>query len=123
VRGFEHFVVSGPNLAETALASLSSKITLAGLAKCKSRRFWECLERPSKVYTVQYVASGRDLLRELQPSTTKKVVLFANPAFDLASTAMLAKAEDRSADAGSKSIRGSEERDVEDFSFGSLEGV
>ena len=74
-------------------------------------------------YDVQYVASGRDLLREIKPSTAKEVVLFANPDFDLASTAMLAKAEDRSSDAGSKSIRGSEKRDVEDWSFESLTGT
>ena len=77
----------------------------------------------AQTYDVQYVASGRDLLRELKPSTAKEVVLFANPDFDLASTAMLAKADDRSADAGSKSIRGSEKRDIEDWSFGSLEGT
>ena len=72
-------------------------------------------------YDVQYVASGRDLLRELKPSTAKEVVLFANPDFGLASTAMLAKGEHRSADAGS--IRGSEKREIEDWSFGSLEGT
>jgi CHAT domain-containing protein len=72
-------------------------------------------------YTVQYVASGRDLLRELKPSTAKEVILFANPDFRLTSTAMLAKADNRSADAGS--IRGSEKRDVEDWSFDSLEGT
>ena len=74
-------------------------------------------------YNVQYVASGRDLLRELKPSTAKEVVLFANPDFGLASTAMLAKAEDRSSDPNSKSIRGSEKREIEDWSFGSLEGT
>ena len=74
-------------------------------------------------YDVQYVASGRDLLRELKPSTAKEVVLFANPDFGLASTAMLAKADNRSADPGSKSIRGSEKRDVEDWSFESLDGT
>ena len=77
----------------------------------------------AQTYDVQYVASGRDLLRELKPSTAKEVVLFANPDFDLASTPMLAKADNRSADAGSKSIRGSEKRDIEDWSFGSLEGT
>ncbi len=72
-------------------------------------------------YSVQYVASGRDLLRELRPSTAKEIVLFANPDFDLASTAMLAKAVDRSPDGSS--IRGSEKRDVEDWSFESLTGT
>jgi uncharacterized small protein (DUF1192 family) len=70
---------------------------------------------------VQYVASGRDLLREPKPSTAKEVVLFANPDFNLGSAAMLVKAEDRSADADS--MRGSEKRDIEDWSFGSLTGT
>ena len=72
----------------------------------------------AQTYDVQYVASGRDLLREPKPSTAKEVVLFANPDFDLASTAMLAKADN-----GSGSIRGSEKRDVEDWSFESLTGT
>ena len=76
----------------------------------------------AQTYNVQYVASGRDLLRELKPSTAREVVLFANPDFGLASTAMLAKADNRSSDPGSKSIRGSEKRDIEDWSFESLDG-
>ena len=75
----------------------------------------------AQTYDVQYVASGRDLLRELKPSTAKEVVLFANPDFKLGSTAMLAKADHRSADANS--IRGGERGDIEDWSFGSLEGT
>ncbi len=77
----------------------------------------------AQTYDVQYVASGRDLLRELKPSTAREVILFANPDFDLVSTAMLAKADNRSSDPGSKSIRGSEKRDVEDWSFESLDGT
>ena len=73
-------------------------------------------------YDVQYVSSGRDLLREPKQSTAKDVVLFANPDFGLASAAMLAKADNVS-DPGSKSIRGSEKRDVEDWSFESLDGT
>jgi tetratricopeptide (TPR) repeat protein/CHAT domain-containing protein len=75
----------------------------------------------AQTYDVQYVASGRDLLRELKPSMGKEVVLFANPDFGLASTTILAKAEHRSADAGS--IRGSQKRDIEDWSFESLTGT
>jgi CHAT domain-containing protein len=74
-----------------------------------------------ETYDVQYVASGRDLLRELKPSTAKDVVLFANPDFGVASTLMLAKAEDRSADPAS--LRGSERADIEDWSFASLAGT
>jgi tetratricopeptide (TPR) repeat protein len=77
----------------------------------------------AQTYNVQYVASGRDLLREPKPSTAKEVVLFANPDFGLASTPRLTKAEDRSSDGASKSIRGSEKREIEDWSFGSLEGT
>ena len=77
----------------------------------------------AQAYSVQYVASGRDLLRELKRSTAKEVVLFANPDFGLASTPMLAKAEDRSSNGGSKSMRGSEKREIEDWSFESLTGT
>ena len=72
-------------------------------------------------YDVQYVASGRDLLRELKPSMAKEVVLFANPDFNLGSAAMLVKADNRSADPGP--IRGTEKRDIEDWSFASLDGT
>ena len=77
----------------------------------------------AQTYDIQYVASGRDLLRELKTSTAREVILFANPDFDLVSTAMLAKADDRSSGAGSKSIRGSEKREIEDWSFESLTGT
>jgi CHAT domain-containing protein len=77
----------------------------------------------AQTYDVQYVASGRDLLRELKPSTAKEVVLFANPDFGLASTPILAEADNGSSDPGAKSIRGSEKRDVEDWSFESLDGT
>ena len=74
-------------------------------------------------YDVQYVASGRDLLRELKPSTAREVVLFANPDFGLSSTTMLAKADNDSSGAGSKLIRGTEKRDIEDWSFENLAGT
>jgi tetratricopeptide (TPR) repeat protein len=74
-------------------------------------------------YDVQYVASGRDLLREPKPSAAKEVVLFANPDFDLASAPMLGKVDNSSSDLGSEAIRGSEKRDVEDWSFESLDGT
>ena len=74
-------------------------------------------------YDVQYVASGRDLLRELKPSTAREVVLFANPNFKLGSTVLLAKVDNGSSDPGPKRMRGSEKRDVEDWSFESLTGT
>jgi tetratricopeptide (TPR) repeat protein len=72
-------------------------------------------------FTVQYVTSGRDMLHQVKSSAAKEVVLFANPDFNLGSIPMLAKAEDHSTDAGL--IRGSERREIEDWSFGSLEGT
>ena len=75
----------------------------------------------AQTYNVQYVASGRDLLRQVTPSTVKEVVLFANPDFALASTPRLTKVDNRSADLGS--VRGSEKMEIEDWSFGSLEGT
>jgi CHAT domain-containing protein len=74
-------------------------------------------------YDVQYVASGRDLLREVKPSTAKEVILFANPDFDLASAAMLAKADDGSSDPAPESIARGERGEIEDWSFASLEGT
>jgi hypothetical protein len=77
----------------------------------------------AQTYDVQYLASGRDLLREFKPTTDKEVVLFANPDFDLASRSVLAQANNGSSDPGSKWMRGSEKRDVEDWSFESLGGT
>jgi len=74
-------------------------------------------------YSIQYVASGRDLLREPKPSTAKEVVLFANPDFDFGSATMLVKADTASSDPGSRSIRGNEKRDIEDWSFAPLGGT
>ena len=75
----------------------------------------------AQTYSIQYVASGRDLLRKLKHSTAREVVLFANPDFGLVSTPMLAKADNRSSDPGS--IRGGEKRAIEDWSFESLTGT
>jgi CHAT domain-containing protein len=77
----------------------------------------------AQTYDVQYVASGRDLLREFKPPTAREVVLFANPTFDLASPPVLAKADNGSSDLGSKSIRGNEKREIEDWSFEGLTGT
>ena len=110
-----------------ALPSQTKKIIISPDGQLNFISFATLLTRDqqflAQIYDVQYVASGRDLLRELKPSTVKEVMLFANPDFGLASTAMLAKAEHRSSDGGSKSIRGSEKREIEDWSFGSLEGT
>jgi tetratricopeptide (TPR) repeat protein len=77
-------------------------------------------------YDVQYVASGRDLLRELKPSTAKEVVLFANPDFNLGSTGLLAKSENGSSDPAATTA-GKKKRDladeIEHWRFGSLNGT
>jgi CHAT domain-containing protein len=106
-----------PNQTKTIIISPDGELNFISFATLltKDNKFL------AEKYDVQYVASGRDLLRELKPSIAKEVVLFANPDFNLGSTPMLAKAEHRSADAGS--IRGSEKRDIEDWSFEGLKGT
>jgi CHAT domain-containing protein len=74
-------------------------------------------------YSVQYVASGCDLLREVKPLRAREVVLFANPDFGLGSTPMLANTDKGSSRAESTLIRGSEKRDIEDWNFESLTGT
>ena len=77
----------------------------------------------AQIYDVQYVVSGRDLLRQTKPSPAKEVVLFANPDFNLALTPMLTNAVNGSSAPTQKSIGRGRRRDIEDWSFGSLEGT
>jgi CHAT domain-containing protein/Flp pilus assembly protein TadD len=111
---------------ERALPSQTKRIIISPDGQLNFVSFATLLTEDSKflaqTFNVQYVASGRDLLREPRPSTAKEVVLFANPDFDLASTAMLAKANNGSSDRASK-IRASEKKEMEDWSFESLEGT
>jgi CHAT domain-containing protein len=79
-------------------------------------------------YDMQYVASGRDLLREVPqpPSDRPTVVVFANPDFALAENLLPALADGAlpsiAVDAGS--VRGTEKRDLEDHnSFYPLPGT
>ena len=62
-------------------------------------------------YSIQYVTSGRDLLREPQPTQSKQVVVMANPKFDrdiqLASSDLPTE--------GSGVLRGAEKRDSRGF--------
>jgi CHAT domain-containing protein len=108
-----------PNQTKTIIISPDGALNFVSFATLltKDKQFL------AQTYSVQYVASGRDLLRELKPSTAKEVVLFANPNFKLGSTVLLAKADNGSSDPGPKRMRGSEKRDVEDWSFESLEGT
>jgi tetratricopeptide (TPR) repeat protein len=108
-----------------ALPSQAKKIIISPDGELNFISFATLLSKDKQVlaekYDFQYVASGRDLLRGIKPSTAKEVVLFANPNFDLTSAPMLANTDNHSAEAGS--IRGSERGDIDDWSFESLEGT
>jgi CHAT domain-containing protein len=71
-----------PNQTKRIIISPDGQLNFISLATLltKDKQFL------AQTYDVQYVASGRDLLREPKPSTTKEVVLFANPDFKLGST-------------------------------------
>jgi tetratricopeptide (TPR) repeat protein len=70
-------------------------------------------------YAIQYVTSGRDLLREPQPTLSKQVIVMANPNFDreiqLATTGPPPEV--------SGVLHGTEEHDVESLSFAELGGT
>ena len=70
-------------------------------------------------YLIQYVTSGRDLLREPQPTLSKQVIVMANPKFDR--DIQLASGDPPSEDSGV--LRGAEKRDIEDLSFEELGGT
>jgi CHAT domain-containing protein len=70
-------------------------------------------------YSIQYVTSGRDLLREPQPASSKQVIVMANPKFD--GDIQLASNDPPSR--GSGVLHGAEKRDVEDLRFEELGGT
>src|SRR5208282_6748743 len=70
-------------------------------------------------YLIQYVTSGRDLLREPQPALNKEVVVMANPNFD--TDIQLASLDPPSQSSGV--LRGAEKRDIEDLILGALSGT
>ena len=74
-------------------------------------------------YSIQYVTSGRDLLREPQSTSSKQVIVMANPKFDgdLNPNTQMAKSD--LPIEGSGVLRGTEKRDVEDLSFEDLGGT
>jgi tetratricopeptide (TPR) repeat protein len=75
-------------------------------------------------YTVQYVASGRDLLREVRPVTPTAAIVFANPDFVLPSSPAVAQADGAASSAtAATTLGGTEKRGIEDLTFGSLEGT
>jgi CHAT domain-containing protein len=70
-------------------------------------------------YLIQYVTSGRDLLREPEPALGKQVIVMANPKFD--SDFQLVKMNPPAE--GSGVLRGREKRDFKDLSFEELGGT
>jgi tetratricopeptide (TPR) repeat protein/CHAT domain-containing protein len=70
-------------------------------------------------YSIQYVTSGRDLLREPQPTSSKQVIVMANPKFE---TEIQLASLDLPSE-GSGVLRGAEKRDFEDLSFEALGGT
>jgi CHAT domain-containing protein len=61
-------------------------------------------------------------LRETKPTTSKEIVLFANPDFNLTQAGILALATNQSS-ANTSDLRGAEKRGLEDLSFSPLEGT
>jgi CHAT domain-containing protein/Tfp pilus assembly protein PilF len=74
-------------------------------------------------YTVQYVATGRDLLRNVQPATPTAAIVFANPDFILASSRTVVQADSAASSATAASLRGTEKRGIENLTFGPLKGT
>jgi CHAT domain-containing protein/tetratricopeptide (TPR) repeat protein len=74
-------------------------------------------------YTVQYVASGRDLLREVQPANRTTAIVFANPEFILRSNPAIAQAGGAASSATAGALRGPEKRGIEKQTFPALKGT
>ena len=70
-------------------------------------------------YSIRYAASGRDLLRDAQPTPSRQIIVMSNPKFD--GDIQLAS-RDLSADRPG-ALRGAEKREVEDLSFEALTGT
>ena len=70
-------------------------------------------------YSIEYVTSGRDLVRAPQPTQGKEVIIMSNPKFDrdIEVASRVVPAE------GSGVLRGAEKREVEDLTFEELEGT
>jgi tetratricopeptide (TPR) repeat protein len=68
-------------------------------------------------YSIRYVASGRDLLRENKPSNNSEMVVFANPAFNSQAITQA------TASSSSVVLRSTEMRDLESISLSALPGT
>ena len=65
-------------------------------------------------YSIQYVTSGRDLLREPQSTQSKEVIVMANPKLRHGNSTLASRDLPPQ---GSGLLRGAEKREVEDLSF------
>jgi CHAT domain-containing protein len=74
-------------------------------------------------YSVRYVASGRDLLRDVKPPATTEAIVFANPDFTLNSSHIVARVDRNSSNTTAGTVHGTEKRDIENLIFGPLEGT
>jgi CHAT domain-containing protein len=74
-------------------------------------------------YTVEYVASGRDLLSQIQATANSNVVVFADPDFDLAGSKMTAQIDPPSPSVRGDNFRGGEQRDLTEYTFSPLQGT
>jgi hypothetical protein len=74
-------------------------------------------------HSIQYVTSGRALLPEPQSTSSKQVVVMANPKFDGDLNPNTRMAKNDLPIEGSGVLRGTEKRDVEDLSFEDLGGT
>jgi tetratricopeptide (TPR) repeat protein len=72
-------------------------------------------------FTLQYVASVRDLLRDVQPGIRTAAFVFANPDFTLNLSHIVPRADGNPSITGV--LRGTEKRGMEDLTFDPLEGT
>jgi len=76
----------------------------------------------AELYRIQYIASGRDLLREVKTVTDSQVVVFADPDFELSITKAVVPASSLSSTDGN-ALPGNEKRGIEELTFGPLPGT
>ena len=103
---------------EQALPSRTKRIIISPDGQLNFVSFAALLDREKRFvaekYSIQYVASGRDLLRDVNPPANSQVVLLADPSFDLAP---------RQALVSLSPSRGREIYDMTDLSFDPLVGT
>jgi CHAT domain-containing protein len=108
-----------PNAIERVIISPDSQLNFLSFATLLDQQKHFLAEK----YSIQYAASGRDLVRDLPPQKNHRVVLVANPEFDkqLAETAQVAKDDLPTESSGV--LRGVQEREIANLSFVDLPGT